>query len=622
MENHFHSLQEAKVYVNAKTPYTLASLTEGFLKKMRDNPDVPPSMKERLETALSIKKEGVKGGLAGVSKASGFIQRMMAENKKKHSGQYKKPTDPAHKDSKMSSWRPFDYKKLANSTQSGANTSEYGASPFIQKYFKNGTVKFESGNTAKETEAQRKARLLASVKLLLKRSKQLVANKAPAETIQEVKKVAEEAKNELVSLGEPPKGIEISPKPATPANPEKTTEVIKIKPPPEKVANDKKTLAELVPEWEDLGDYTDKMTDREFNLTQYVYNYPTGKLAGAIDWLKDAEDTKGIAPGTVSPQLKKAKEKVEEITKDVIAKMEKATGKETNFKKIRSTLKEAFKGEDVDKYVDAWIARYKHIKPHKKDLYSFYGDISQIGHLRYSSAKGGFRKYYTPKTTSILLNDKTYDGGFNPEKDSKDVGWKDNESQKYTEHYVLWKKAVEVKDESGNEVKGIEDTIRIGGLYKNTKTFTTPVWVINHPSISLTISGKRTDTFKKPQLTREEDISNSNKMNSGRMVYGNQLYKPTSRVFYLKGLYEDSKEIEIGELMLRAVGESWHGTKSKASDMKYYKKVVLNKLKHLTHYEYTLKLNGAEYVSPYSTDKDEEEEEEVEGSGMCGMCGI
>jgi len=238
MENHFHSLQEAKVYVNAKTPYTLASLTEGFLKKMRDNPDVPPSMKERLETALMIKKDGVKGGLAGVSKASGFIQRMMAENNKKHNGQYKKPTDPAHKDSTMSAWRPFDYKKLANATQSGTNTSQYGASPFIQKYFKNGTVKFERGHTAKETEPQRKARLLASAKLLLKRSKQLIKNNAPQEIIQETQRVAEEANeeaNEILDVREPPAGLEVkpkrkiqikktSPKPATPANPEPTQE--------------------------------------------------------------------------------------------------------------------------------------------------------------------------------------------------------------------------------------------------------------------------------------------------------------------------------------------------------------------------------------------------------------
>jgi hypothetical protein len=65
-----------------------------------------------------------------------FIARMMAENKKKHKGQYKYPTTLPY-GSKMNAPVVFEYKKLANQQQSasGENPREYGASPFITKHF-------------------------------------------------------------------------------------------------------------------------------------------------------------------------------------------------------------------------------------------------------------------------------------------------------------------------------------------------------------------------------------------------------------------------------------------------------------------------------------------------------
>ena len=109
----------------------------------------------------------ITGGRAGVSKASGFIMRKMAEASK--SG-YK--TAP----------KGFDYKKLANKAQSGINEptaknslrSTYGASPFIAKYF--------SGlqNPPKnETIAQKNARLHLLADYLLRLSQNLV--KKPTE---------------------------------------------------------------------------------------------------------------------------------------------------------------------------------------------------------------------------------------------------------------------------------------------------------------------------------------------------------------------------------------------------------------------------------------------------------
>jgi len=176
-------IKEDKRVINSKTAWSLASLTEGFLKAMRAKPEVPPSMKEKLTQALEIKAHNTKplrGGLAGVSKASGFIQRMMAENKKKHSGQYKKPTSPASPDSTMKAWRAFDYKRLANSKQSGTNTHNYGASPFIQKYFKDGTVPFTKGNTAEETDEQKAERIVMRARRKGKAPPRVREEEAPA----------------------------------------------------------------------------------------------------------------------------------------------------------------------------------------------------------------------------------------------------------------------------------------------------------------------------------------------------------------------------------------------------------------------------------------------------------
>jgi hypothetical protein len=182
--------------VNAKTPYTLQQLSTEFLKSMMANPDVPPSMKDKLKATLELKGSGLVGGLAGVSKASGFVQRMMAENKKKHSGQYKRPTDPPAPDSTMSSWRPFQLHKLANSKQipKGQNTSKYGASPFILRHFKGVTSpKFKPGENATlpaETEDQRTARMEALAKRLLKLSKKLADKGVPMPTVETATPVA------------------------------------------------------------------------------------------------------------------------------------------------------------------------------------------------------------------------------------------------------------------------------------------------------------------------------------------------------------------------------------------------------------------------------------------------
>jgi hypothetical protein len=166
---HFHDLQDAKRYINAKTPFTLSSLTEGFLKTMRDKPEVPPSMKERLTQALEIKKDKLRGGLAGVSQASGFIQRLMANNKLVNKGQYKNTKKVVKgKDGKpLMSGKDkgiIHFGKIGHATQHGKNENtlhEYGASPFIKKYFypKDADIRRPPlGNTNPETPLQADAR--------------------------------------------------------------------------------------------------------------------------------------------------------------------------------------------------------------------------------------------------------------------------------------------------------------------------------------------------------------------------------------------------------------------------------------------------------------------------------
>lgn len=104
----------------------------------------------------------------GRGQASGFVMRMMAEAKLKHQGKpygkndrlksYKNPTAPLHTTSTMKDPVPFDFKKLASKSQSGTNSSEYGASPFIVRHFGQPQINEEGprSETAEQSKARRK----------------------------------------------------------------------------------------------------------------------------------------------------------------------------------------------------------------------------------------------------------------------------------------------------------------------------------------------------------------------------------------------------------------------------------------------------------------------------------
>lgn len=98
----------------------------------------------------------------GFTQSSGFIRRLMAENKLKHNGQYKYPVWKLAPGSTMNKAVKFEYKKIANKGQSGANESAYGASPFIQRHF--GQVRaVASEEEPKESVKQQEARKAFSV---------------------------------------------------------------------------------------------------------------------------------------------------------------------------------------------------------------------------------------------------------------------------------------------------------------------------------------------------------------------------------------------------------------------------------------------------------------------------
>lgn len=119
----------------------------------------------------------------GRGQASGFIMRMMAENKLKHKGQYRNPSGPNDYNSKMKKWVPFNYKKLASKSQGGLNESDYGASPFIIKHFGSPehipyvprSQRLLEGNPIEgETDEQKSARLTKQAEELMVKAKQLM----------------------------------------------------------------------------------------------------------------------------------------------------------------------------------------------------------------------------------------------------------------------------------------------------------------------------------------------------------------------------------------------------------------------------------------------------------------
>jgi len=384
---YFHSIEpeqmvgsgipEDKRLINSKTSWTLHSLPMEVLQYYASLDCIPPSMKEKLKEAMMIKQtKGKKGGLTGVSKKSGFIRRLMWENKHKHGNDYKNPTWGLHNDSNMSKKAKFEWKKLASKDQGGLNSSgnPYGASPFITKHFKGDPVKWSPGEkSGKESEAQKKARYEFMAKKLHSLAGTL--HKEAKETVAEPKKeeevkATETIPDELVNhFGNATKGmffdnsptlagLEVTPiakeEKAVPKNElvkpkeEDKTVIVEGKKDWESIWEEQKTDLDN-PKWkpfrkffkEYLADYTEEhggLSEKETALWRFVVENPRGKLSDAIADLKKRNYT-GLAPGTVSPLLKEMRNMVKNASVDWLDKLEDEAELAKRGEKISKVLK-------------------------------------------------------------------------------------------------------------------------------------------------------------------------------------------------------------------------------------------------------------------------------------------
>lgn len=420
---HYHTLDgggiaEDKRMINAKTPWTLAHLEERVLKAFYNNPAVPPSMRTKLKMALMIKptlkKKKLKGGLKGVSKASGFIRRLMWENSHKHSGAYGNPTWALAPGSKMNKPIKFDYKKLANAEQGGEPTysnksgvrerNPYGASPFIEHHFKTEAKKAKAP-AKPETDAQKKARMEFVAKYLLKKAKGLIEkakSQTPLKEVEARAEIPEILQTHFANImGEPPVGLDVrpaspepeaeAPTPPTPPTPKKKT-VLKSKklrvfvdadtgevlhderkpkepeaPPPPPAP--KREWTEAMVQKSDKADFYKRSDDRKRSLFLFALNNPKAKLAGAVAFLKEAGIGKGFAPSTISPIYKSVRGEADEL----LAKTEKDDKLFSSpaFQNIKGKLDKLLankKATKADKATLADLKRKKRSEEYRKKM--------------------------------------------------------------------------------------------------------------------------------------------------------------------------------------------------------------------------------------------------------------
>ena len=384
MKAYFHSLEPVVMpradYIDEHTRLVKA-LTSGS----------PNAIKNELVEQRNDLGKALEGGRG---RASGFIMRAMAENKLKHTGQYKNPTFPLAPGSKMNKPIEFDWRKLANKNQGGektvgskthwGNKGEYGASPFILHHFSSSPKKYEKGKAEgypKETDVQRKARLVFTAHSMLKKAKGMTVGEPIREiTMDSVIPVINHFGNaaDLKAAIEPPRAE----KEVTEAPPPKAETVVE-KPAPKKPA--KKVAESPTPPnplprvvWSPAeiesnpltrGNVTEfnEMDEREQALFIFALNNPNAKLADAIKFLKEKDIGKGFSPSTISPLYKSAREDADKV----LEKEEKQNKTLSNpaymsiKEKLNSllktkggrpleALKNVLKGMNVDEYLDAF----------------------------------------------------------------------------------------------------------------------------------------------------------------------------------------------------------------------------------------------------------------------------
>ncbi len=608
-------------------------------------------MKELVEQRKDL-GDALKGGRAGVSKASGFVMRAMAENKAKHSGQYKNPTFPLAPGSKMKKAIEFDWRKLANSSQGGigepgkkvhwGNKGDYGASPFILHHFSGEPKSFKSGDRKdypKETDTQRKARMVSMARNLMKKAGQLVekANGSPQLVISEMPPELKEhfgnveAKEpEKAEAPKPP----ISP-PETVVEPEPPKEapvvapVVAEKPkkvPVKKVA-ESPTPSNPVPKkvWteEDVatnpilvnyGSYGWYMehNDRWKKLYLFGLNNPTAKLKDAIKYLEDNKIGKGFSSSLISPIWKQVKDAVDEdypklaeqqktLQNPAFANIKEkfdtllASKKGRKFENIDKLKLPAFKNVDLKPYLEAYSKLKTHLAGQK------LAESYMPQRITIKGNEGFWKIHYK-------LSDDRYI------KEPEGVwrnGWKigfDVDDFKRNGTLPMGDIKDSKGDKAGIKLYGKPRIVSIES--ENGKLF------FNSTGVKVWL---QSDDWKDPtQLPGDEyepqprwDSSNPRKR------------KPEWRVFEHKGIYEYQKKIDIGRELEYFQKDMMRDDRGRKLNSKVKRTLLIGttrKLKHdIAHwneYEYTMNIGDEEYVSPkrYSYDKfflDEVPEEKI-----------
>lgn len=593
----------------------------------------------------SLSPKGTEELEGGRGQASGFIMRAMAENKKKHSGQYKNPTYPLAPGSTMNKPIEFDWKKLANKNQGGekdvgskthwGNKGEYGASPFILHHFSGSTKEYKKGNKVypKESDIQQKARMIFSAKNLLAKAKKLAVatgTQAPTLQISELTPsvVPQATKADIIEhFGNVAEKAETAEKANEPPTPK--TEIVETAPPAPKpvvepvVAKKSKkpkvaespTPPNPVPRvvWseeelksnpltrEETANYYADLDNRQQKLFIFALNNPKAKLGDAVKYLKDNGIGKGFSPPTISPIYKEMRKEADEVLADeekrnktlsnpaftaIKEKLDALMVKKGD--KPLEVLKNAFKGIDVEMYLETYngIANATDdVEPYNLDKKLAYRDEGKW--LLFGGKKHG--------KTSVPLSKKLFDSGLVMEKEKANITFGEHPHQygKPT-YWATWKAKFDVKDKAGNIVP-TDASMVIGGLHMNT---TTKRYQINDDNITLYVGSK---DFKDPDETPSQRIHNISEGNSGRFP---RYEKARSKIFQQKELYIYEQSYWVGYYLTE-----WYYGKSQFRDptvsekrtrkiglARNIKRIV--KTLETNDFQYTMMVNGVEYICP------------------------
>jgi hypothetical protein len=547
----------------------------------------------------------------GRGRASGFIMRAMAENKLKHSGQYKNPTFPLAPGSKMNKPIEFDWKKLANKNQGGTpdagqkthwgTKGDYGASPFILHHFSGSPT--QSKPVAKESDIQKKARLIFTAKKLLDKAKEATAPIVNAAPVIEHFGNAAELSAPAPEPNPPPSAPAPEPEVVAPAPVEAAPKVRRVlktkKATPPKVAETPTppnpapktvwTAAELarnpVTRMDTINYYNDDLDTRQKALLLFALNNPKAKLADAIKYLKDNDIGKGFSLPTISPIFKTLRKDAD----DILAEEEKQSKTLSNpaYTAIKSKLdsllanksarplekiKNAFKGIDVEKYLNIYNTVTE--KGGAKGAYDMDKKLKYEGSGKWRLFVG--KKY--GKTYSSLIS---VESGIEPDASFQleDHKWQYGAAT----YWADFTKEFDVTDGEGNKVS-VRSNCVLEGLHKVEGK-----WEIAEGDIAIYI---KSSEFKDPDETPRERAINS--LSGAQRKFAGSVGKAMSKIFYNRALYEYNQSYWIGDYITQ-----WAADKERKEKIGYARQVkAMIKEMENNDYLYKTKYNDVEYVCP------------------------